>query len=230
MTGTPPGGGCLARRRQTARGTLRAREECRAVHPRGKAPRGSRLRGAERRNSDLRQGRDEGLGLALAATSRSFSAQATGCLHLRDFRIGHPSAAPGIGQARRLGRQPSSRPSFGQYRRRLHDADRPADVSPCGRGRRGRHADRGAGRPACHTGKPRRRSRAAVRFEAETGSGKTEAALWRHAALRASGSVEGLCFVLPTRSAARQLHGRVGDARRPVFRDPPEAVPATRQG
>lgn len=46
-------------------------------------------------------------------------------------------------------------------------------------------------------------------IEAETGSGKTEAALWRWLALRARGEVDGLFFALPTRSAAVQLHTRV---------------------
>lgn len=46
-------------------------------------------------------------------------------------------------------------------------------------------------------------------IEAETGSGKTEAALWRWLGLRAAGEVDGLYFALPTRSAAVQLHGRV---------------------
>ena len=46
-------------------------------------------------------------------------------------------------------------------------------------------------------------------IEAETGSGKTEAALWRWLTLRRQGLVDGLYFALPTRSAAVQLHGRV---------------------
>jgi CRISPR-associated endonuclease/helicase Cas3 len=46
-------------------------------------------------------------------------------------------------------------------------------------------------------------------IEAETGSGKTEAALWRWLELRRRGEVDGLYFALPTRSAAVQLHGRV---------------------
>ena len=46
-------------------------------------------------------------------------------------------------------------------------------------------------------------------MEAETGSGKTEAALWRWLTLRRAGLVDGLYFALPTRSAAVQLHGRV---------------------
>ncbi len=48
-------------------------------------------------------------------------------------------------------------------------------------------------------------------IEAETGSGKTEAALWRWLELRRRGEVDGLFFALPTRSAAVQLHKRVND-------------------
>ena len=46
-------------------------------------------------------------------------------------------------------------------------------------------------------------------IEAETGSGKTEAALWRWLELRRRGQVDGLFFALPTRTAAVQLHARV---------------------
>ncbi|MGI4731010.1 MAG: CRISPR-associated helicase Cas3' [Janthinobacterium lividum] len=46
-------------------------------------------------------------------------------------------------------------------------------------------------------------------IEAETGSGKTEAALWRWLELRRRGEVDGLFFALPTRTAAVQLHRRV---------------------
>ena len=46
-------------------------------------------------------------------------------------------------------------------------------------------------------------------FEAETGSGKTEAAFWRFARLFDAGLVDGLYFALPTRAAAVQLHGRI---------------------
>ena len=46
-------------------------------------------------------------------------------------------------------------------------------------------------------------------IEAETGSGKTEAALWRWLELRRAGQVDGLFFALPTRSAAVQLQRRV---------------------
>ena len=48
-----------------------------------------------------------------------------------------------------------------------------------------------------------------VIIESETGSGKTEAALWRFARMYRDGLVDGLYFALPTRSAAVQLHGRV---------------------
>lgn len=51
-----------------------------------------------------------------------------------------------------------------------------------------------------------------VILEAETGSGKTEAALWRYAKLFAAGRVSGLYFAVPTRAAARQLHRRVHEA------------------
>lgn len=48
-----------------------------------------------------------------------------------------------------------------------------------------------------------------VVLESETGSGKTEAALWRFARLFAADVVDGLYFALPTRTAAAQLHTRV---------------------
>jgi CRISPR-associated endonuclease/helicase Cas3 len=48
-----------------------------------------------------------------------------------------------------------------------------------------------------------------VALEAETGSGKTEAALFRFARLFAAGKVDGLYFALPTRVAATALHARV---------------------
>ena len=64
-----------------------------------------------------------------------------------------------------------------------------------------------------------------VILEAETGSGKTEAALWRFARLFSAGCVEGLYFAVPTRAAARQLHGRVNAAMKRVFGErAPEAV------
>ena len=56
-----------------------------------------------------------------------------------------------------------------------------------------------------------------VILEAETGSGKTEAALWRFAQLFSAGRVEGMYFAVPTRSAARQLHRRVDAAVQRLF-------------
>ena len=49
----------------------------------------------------------------------------------------------------------------------------------------------------------------AVILEAETGAGKTEAALLRFLALYEAGEVDSLYFAVPTRSAALQLHRRV---------------------
>ena len=48
-----------------------------------------------------------------------------------------------------------------------------------------------------------------VIIESETGSGKTEAALWRFVRMYEKGLVDGLYFALPTRAAATQLHGRL---------------------
>ncbi|MDO8458508.1 MAG: CRISPR-associated helicase Cas3' [Burkholderiaceae bacterium] len=48
-----------------------------------------------------------------------------------------------------------------------------------------------------------------VVLEAETGSGKTEAALWRFVQLFQAGKVDSLYFALPTRVAASQLYQRV---------------------
>lgn len=64
-----------------------------------------------------------------------------------------------------------------------------------------------------------------VILEAETGSGKTEAALWRFAQLLSEGRVDGLYFAVPTRAAARQLHRRVAESMRRLFDNrAPEAV------
>lgn len=64
-----------------------------------------------------------------------------------------------------------------------------------------------------------------VILEAETGSGKTEAALWRFAQLFAAGKVDSLYFALPTRAAAVQIHGRVNAAMKALFGPgAPEAV------
>lgn len=50
---------------------------------------------------------------------------------------------------------------------------------------------------------------ATVIVEAETGSGKTEAALWRFKTLFEAGEVDALAFVLPTRVSAVQIYVRV---------------------
>ena len=58
-------------------------------------------------------------------------------------------------------------------------------------------------------------------LESETGSGKTEAAILRFAALWDAGFVDGLYFAVPTRAAAKQLHRRVSRALERLF--PPTA-------
>ena len=73
-----------------------------------------------------------------------------------------------------------------------------------------------------------------VIIESETGSGKTEAALWRFARMYGAGLVDGLYFALPTRSAAVQIHQRVNNFIRNLFprRAPPVvlAVPGYEPG
>jgi hypothetical protein len=51
-----------------------------------------------------------------------------------------------------------------------------------------------------------------VVLESETGSGKTEAALWHFLRLFRDGQVDGLYFALPTRAAAIQIHRRIDGA------------------
>lgn len=58
-----------------------------------------------------------------------------------------------------------------------------------------------------------------VLIEAETGSGKTEAALARFLRLFHAGEVDGLYFALPTRTAATQIHRRLRDAVERAFPD-----------
>ena len=65
-----------------------------------------------------------------------------------------------------------------------------------------------------------------VIIESETGSGKTEAALWRFAHMYKKGLVDGLYFALPTRSAAVQIHERVKCFIRNLF--PQSALPVVR--
>lgn len=68
--------------------------------------------------------------------------------------------------------------------------------------------------PALHTESAR-----LVIAEAETGSGKTEAALARFFDLFGSGLVDSLYFALPTRVAARELYTRILDYVRSIFRN-----------
>jgi CRISPR-associated endonuclease/helicase Cas3 len=58
-----------------------------------------------------------------------------------------------------------------------------------------------------------------VVLEAETGSGKTEAALWRFKTLFEAGEVDALCFLLPTRVAATGIGSRVEAFMQALFPD-----------
>lgn len=58
-------------------------------------------------------------------------------------------------------------------------------------------------------------------LEAETGSGKTEAALHRFAQLFHAGAVDGIYFALPTRTSATQIHERVVRAVASTFAELP---------
>ena len=60
-------------------------------------------------------------------------------------------------------------------------------------------------------------NRPLIVLESETGSGKTEAAVLRFAALWRAGIVDGLYFAVPTRAAARQLHHRITQALMRLF-------------
>lgn len=60
-----------------------------------------------------------------------------------------------------------------------------------------------------------------VVLESETGSGKTEAALWRYVHLFQAGVVDSLYFALPTRVAATQLYERVQAALKRLWPDAP---------
>ncbi len=66
-----------------------------------------------------------------------------------------------------------------------------------------------------------------VVLEAETGSGKTEAALGHFARLLATESVGGMFFALPTRTAATQIHERVVRAVARIFPDQARRPPVT---
>lgn len=54
-------------------------------------------------------------------------------------------------------------------------------------------------------------------LEAETGSGKTEAAIGRYVGLLRSGLVDGMYFALPTRTSAVQIHRRLVEAIEGLF-------------
>ena len=59
-----------------------------------------------------------------------------------------------------------------------------------------------------------------VVLEADTGSGKTEAALWRFKTLFEAGEVDALCFLLPTRVAATGIYQRLQHFVERAFPDP----------
>ena len=63
-----------------------------------------------------------------------------------------------------------------------------------------------------------------VVLEAETGSGKTEAALWRFLQLWRAGQVDALYFALPTRVAATQLYERVVEFVQSTWKTTPPVV------
>lgn len=64
-------------------------------------------------------------------------------------------------------------------------------------------------------------------LESATGSGKTEGAIARFAYLLEEGRVDSMYFAVPTRAAAKQLHGRIEDARDKMFgEDGPPVHPA----
>lgn len=62
-------------------------------------------------------------------------------------------------------------------------------------------------------------------LESETGSGKTEAALWRFAQLFQTGQVDSLYFALPTRVAATQLYSRTLQFAKNLWAKSPQGPP-----
>lgn len=58
-----------------------------------------------------------------------------------------------------------------------------------------------------------------VLLEAETGAGKTEAAVYHYLRLLQAGAVDGLYFALPTRTAATQIEGRLRKVLARLFPD-----------
>ena len=63
-----------------------------------------------------------------------------------------------------------------------------------------------------------------VILEAETGAGKTEAALWHFIRQLSANKIEALYFAVPTRAAARQLHTRITQALTRMFSTREEPV------
>ncbi len=63
-----------------------------------------------------------------------------------------------------------------------------------------------------------------VIVEAETGSGKTEAALWRFLQLFSAGAVDSLYFALPTRVSASQVYARILTMVQRLWPDHPPSV------
>jgi CRISPR-associated endonuclease/helicase Cas3 len=61
--------------------------------------------------------------------------------------------------------------------------------------------------------------------ESETGSGKTEAAIWRFYDLLEAGEVDSLYFALPTRVAARELYSRIRAYIEKLIADPADRPP-----
>ena len=62
-------------------------------------------------------------------------------------------------------------------------------------------------------------------IESETGSGKTEAALWRFARMYEKKLVDGIYFALPTRAAASQMHDRITRFAAALFPGPAKPEP-----
>ncbi|MCS3827545.1 CRISPR-associated endonuclease/helicase Cas3 [Salinibacter ruber] len=62
--------------------------------------------------------------------------------------------------------------------------------------------------------------------ESPTGSGKTELAVGRYLRMHREGKVDGMYFAVPTRAAAKQLHGRVHGYVQDTFSSPPPVVQA----
>jgi CRISPR-associated endonuclease/helicase Cas3 len=84
---------------------------------------------------------------------------------------------------------------------------------------------RGAQKVVCDLPLPEPNTASIVILEAETGSGKTEAALSHYAKLFSQGRVDGLYFALPTRTAATQIYNRVYKNVERFFHSSPERPP-----